>query len=93
MRFAKFIVPYVIISPASVAVFFIALFVSCISVEFAMHAVLNAVGVLPLVSQTAQNIFVSTAGATTSLFAAALFMNKGVRELREMYVSYKLYHA
>ena len=55
MKFVKYIVPYLLISPVSVAVFFIALFVSCISIEFVMHAVLTVLGVLSLISKTAQN--------------------------------------
>ncbi len=42
MKFAKFILPYVLISPVSVAVFFIALFVSCIAIEFVMNGMLHA---------------------------------------------------
>ena len=84
MKFVKFILPYVLISPVSVAVFFIALFVSCISVEFVMNGMLHALGAFSLVSQTFRNIFVSAAGSGISLIAAALFMNKAVYEMRQI---------
>lgn len=90
MKFVKYIVPYLLISPVSVAVFFIALFVSCISIEFVMHAVLTVLGMLSLISKTAQNIFVSTAGAAVSILAAAVFMNKAVEELRHTHISFRL---
>ena len=84
MKFAKFILPYVLISPVSVAVFFITLFVSCLSIEFVMNGMLHALGAFSLVSQTFRNIFVSTAGSGISLIAAALFMNKAVHEMRQL---------
>ena len=90
MKFVKYIVPYLLISPVSVAVFFIALFVSCISIEFVMHAVLTVLGVLSLISKTTQNIFVSTAGAAVSILAAAVFMNNAVEELRHTHISFRL---
>ncbi len=89
MKFVKYIVPYLLVSPVSVAVFFIALAVSCISIEFVMHAVLAVLGVLSLISKTAQNIFVSTAGAAVSVFAAAIFMNKAVKEVRHTHISFR----
>ena len=49
MKFAKFILPYVLISPVSVAVFFITLFVSCLSIEFVMNGMLHALGAFSLV--------------------------------------------
>ncbi|MBM6732870.1 hypothetical protein [Megasphaera stantonii] len=84
MKFAKFVLPYVLISPVSVAVFFITLFVSCIAIEFVMNGILHALGVFSLVSQTFRNIFVSAAGSGISLIAAALFMNKAVHEMRQL---------
>ena len=82
MKFAKFILPYVLISPVSVA--FITLFVSCLSIEFVMNGMLHALGAFSLVSQTFRNIFVSVAGSGISLIAAALFMNKAVHEMRQL---------
>ena len=84
MKFVKYIVPYLLISPVSVAVFFITLFVSCLSIEFVMDGMLHALGAFSLVSQTFRNIFVSTAGSGISLIAAALFMNKAVHEMRQL---------
>ena len=84
MKFAKFVLPYVLISPVSVAVFFIALFVSCIAIEFVMNGMLHALGIFSLVSQAFRNIFVSAAGSGISLIAAALFMNNAVHEMRQL---------
>ena len=84
MKFAKFILPYVLISPVSVAVFFITLFVSCLSIEFVMNGMLACIRAFSLVSQTFRNIFVSAAGSGISLIAAALFMNKAVHEMRQL---------
>lgn len=82
MKFVKYIVPYLLISPVSVAVFFIALCISCISIESVLHAVLPVFGMASLISKTAQVIFVASAGAAISIIAAAIFMNKAVWELR-----------
>ena len=84
MKFVKFILPYVLISPVSVAVFFITLFVSCLSIEFVMNGMLHALGAFSLGSPTFRNIFVSVAGSGISLSAAALFMNKAVHEMRQL---------
>ena len=91
MKFAKFILPYVLISPVSVAVFFIALFVSCIAIEFVMNGMLHALGVFSLVSQTFRNIFVSAAGSGISLIAAALFMNNSIYTLE--YTAFDTLHT
>lgn len=84
MKFVTYILPYVLISPVSVAVFFIAMFVSCLSIEFVMNGTLQALGLFAIVSQTFRHIFVSAASAGISLIAAALFMNKAVREMRQI---------
>ncbi len=88
MKFVKFILPYLLISPVSVAVFFIAMFVSCISIEFVMHMVLTIFGIVSLISKTAQHIFVSAAGVFLSLGTAAVFMNAAVKELRHLHISF-----
>ncbi len=82
MKFVHYMLPYVLFSPVSVAVFFIALFVCCISVEFVMHSILYMLGLLSVVSQTAQNIFVSATGSGVSLIAAAIFLNRAVYGFR-----------
>ncbi|MCI1749987.1 hypothetical protein [Megasphaera cerevisiae] len=84
MKFFRFILPYILISPAAIAVFFIVLFVCCVSVEFAMHIMLYVLGSLTFVTQTSQNIFVSVTSAGPSLIAAALFMNKAVYEMKHI---------
>lgn len=88
MKCIKFILPYLLISPVSVAVFFIAMFVSCISIEFVMHIVLTLFGIMSLISQTAQHIFVSATGVFLSLGTAAIFMNAAVKELRQLPISF-----
>lgn len=90
MKFVKYLVPYLLLSPVSVAVFFIAMFVSCISIEFVMHAVLAVLGMVSFISQTAQNIFVSASGAAVSVLAAAVFLHKAVDELRRTHISFHL---
>lgn len=90
MKFVKYLVPYLLLSPVSVAVFFIAMFVSCISIECVMHAVLTVLGIVSLISKTAQNIFVSISGAAVSVLTAAVFLNKAVKELRHTHISFRL---
>lgn len=90
MKFVKYLVPYLLLSPVSVAVFFIAMFVSCISIEFVMHVVLAVLGMVSFISQTAQNIFVSASGAAVSVLAAAVFLHKAVDELRSTHISFHL---
>ena len=90
MKFVKYLVPYLLLSPVSVAVFFIAMFVSCISIECVMHAVLTILGIVSLISKTAQNIFVSISGVAVSVLTAAVFLNKAVKELRHTHISFRL---
>ncbi len=83
MKLITVILPYILISPVSVAVFFIALFLSCLSIEYIMHGILYILGILSSISQDWQNMFVAASGAGISLIAAALFMNKAVREMQQ----------
>lgn len=88
MKLVKFLLPYLIVSPAAMAVFFIAMFLCCVSVESVMHGLLYVAGLFSLfVSKNAQNITVVSIAAPLALLIAALFMNKAVYELRDMVYS------
>ena len=85
MKFVKFIIPYLVVSPAAVAVFFIAMFICCVSVESLLHGMLYIAGLFSLfVSQHAQDVTVVTIAGPMALIIAALFMNKAAYEFRDM---------
>lgn len=85
MKFVKFIVPYVVVSPAAMAVFFIAMFIGCVSVESLLHGMLYIAGLFSLfLSKHAQDITVVSIAGPIALLTAALFMNKAVYEFRHM---------
>lgn len=79
----------VIVSPAAVAVFFIAMFLCCISVESALHGILYVASMFSLfVSKHAQDITVVTIAAPLALFMAGFFMNRAVHEFNNMFMSH-----
>lgn len=85
MKLIRFVLPYIVISPAAVAVFFIALFFACVSIEGVLDGALYLSGTLHILSQTAQNIIVASAGAVLALLISAIFMNKAVYELKHSF--------
>lgn len=88
MKVLKFVLPYLIVSPAAMAVFFIAMFISCVSVESLLHGVLYIAGMFSLfLSKHTQDMTVVAIAGPMALLAAALFMNKAVYELRDMVCS------
>lgn len=85
MKFAKFVLPYIIVSPVVLAVFFIAMFLCCVSVETILHGLLYIAGMFSLfISKHAQDITVVSVAGPVAMLIAALFMNKAVYELKNM---------
>lgn len=84
MKWMKFAFPYLLVSPAVLGVFFISMFICCVSVETAMHIMLQHMGILPIMSQHTQDIAVITLAGPVAMFISALFMNKAVYEVRCM---------
>ena len=89
MKFIKFIVPYVIVSPAAVAVFFIAMFLCCVSVESVLHGILYITGLFSVfMTKHAQDITVISLAGPIALGIAGFFMNRAVHEFNAMFASH-----